>query len=271
MAYTFGGAVSDTVNIDVPIGFASNNAIALVTGWWNPTGLGSGGRLWSFGVSTGLETDSVAGELRVRIDRATTDGQWTTSTAGLTAGNWYFIATCVSTTNTSSAEAVKIWLGTVENPPAAVTASVATTASGNCSANTTFVIGNNSSAVVAFGGDIEHVTVSQSNGTADLTNPFNIAAYGAITATEEQFILERFVYPAWLGDYGAVMMKPSSNGNYTAYHNNLDNDAKWVGVSYTSALWDRTEAKSGATWSQGSGPRPHHGMVMAHAVNRRRY
>lgn len=266
MPYTFGAGTGDDINIDTTSGPGANDSDSLIYGWWMPTTLTATRGLWSNGNVTGAEIDATTDELRLRSDTLTTDGQYTTTGVDLAIDQWKFIAFFLTCVNGGPAVTWKVWAGDIHNSPTAVTVTTATSPTGNLAASTAFTIGNKGTGTVAFQGDIAHVgcVTALSVGTTPTTNPFNIASRGTVTADEEQFILERFVQPAWVGDLHKMWDVPPgmSAMNQGAWHCNLDVEARWVYFYLNTTGNERTQVINGATWSQNGAPRPHVGMAM---------
>lgn len=203
MAYTFGGATSD----DVTDGSLSSNIGAslthvLVTGWFYPTTLTAGRGLWSASTVIGAEVAAATNEIVLRTDN-TTDGQWTTTGAGLTVDQWTFLAFLNSCNNSGPAAAWRVWSGTVEAPPVECSVAQDTAPVGNFAGSNNFTIGNKGTGTVAFQGDIESVIVGQhtSSFTVDKTqNVLPIETAGTITQAEADMIYQRLVWPIWNGE-----------------------------------------------------------------------
>jgi hypothetical protein len=200
MPYLFGGATTDHITWPIGLSTGASATAVFVHGWWLPSVLTATRGLWSIGAITGAEVNSTTDELRLRTNN-TTDGQWTTTGVDCVVDEWKFIAFFLSCLNTGSADAWRVWAGDVNTPPAAITLTEAVASSGNFTGDTNFTIGNKSTGSLAYDGRISHVGLVATNATAGVTtNPFGVAAYGAVTAAEEQLILERFVWPAWYSE-----------------------------------------------------------------------
>jgi hypothetical protein len=209
VALTWGGTAATTATLNAVLAFGATARACLITAWYYPTTLTAGRKLFGAGATWGAEVDTTTDELRLRTDN-TTDGQWTTTGVDMAVNEWKFIAIMNSTLNTGPAGAWRVWVGTAESAPVEATVTVATSPVGNFTGSTTLSIGNSGAATVAWQGDIESmyaVTTSQTAGVT--TNPFSVAAYGAITNAEAQLALERYVRPLWLGDrptlFGATL------------------------------------------------------------------
>lgn len=204
MAYTFGGGTGDDILCSLANFMAPGSGQAfLITGWWRPTTLtaAAGRGLWSAGSGAHTATiDTTTSELRLKTDNATTDGEWTTSGVGLATDTWSFLAFLLSTLNGTPSAAWRVWAGTLGTPPVAVTVTNAVAPSGNFTGSTQLYLGNVGTGTLAFQGDIDAVSALVPNASASATlHPFGVAAFGAVSAGEEQFIYNRFVLPAWHG------------------------------------------------------------------------
>lgn len=254
MAYTFGGTTGTYVgwNQGTTVGVTASNFF--VHGWWNASTLTATRSLWGIGGTTGIEVDSTTSELRLRSDN-TTDGQWTTTGVGLTVGVPKFIAVYGSFLNTGPAASWLVWVGDMMTQPAAVTVTQAVAPSGNFVGNSSIAIGNKLSASVAFQGDAAHFGCVISDRTSVTDNPFGIAAFGTTTATEAQWIFDRFALPAWGGNLwwmGQGTQAQGINGNgINRWYNALDNGAVPIGhSSQPSVTMPATLVVNVATWSQ---------------------
>lgn len=200
MSLTFGGATGDDVTWTSGLTLGATTRNNLVCGWWRPTTLTATRRLWSAGTIFGAEIAAATSEIVLRTDN-TTDGQWTTTGAGLTLNQWQFLAFVASINNTGPAAAWRVWSGTIDTAPIECTVTQNTAPVGNFTGSGSFTIGNAGSAgTVAFQGDIANVAVFTHAAVVGADRPFGNAAFGAITATEAQYLYERFVLPFWLGD-----------------------------------------------------------------------
>lgn len=250
MPYTFGAGTGDDATwTNSNSGFTAG--ITVVTGWWRPTTLTAGRGLWSAGSIIGAEIDTTTTELRLKLDNATTDGEWTTSGLGLAVDTWRFLAFASSTVNTPGAS-WKVWAGTVETAPVEVTVNVAVALSGAFTGTSSFTVGNKGSAgVVAFQGDIAEVLVVGE--TASNTNSmFSNESFGSFTSNITSQIERQMVFPAWEGDYDSIARLRNGNTAVMGLY------GYWSGESTTvETPFGRVVATiSGATVSQNGSPRP---------------
>lgn len=201
MAWTFGAAATNDVTFTVALNTGPANSAFLIGGWWYPTTLTAGRGLFSFGNTLGAEIASTTSELLIRSAHGTTNGQWTTTGAGLTVNQWQFIAVYMGFAASGTGTAVKVWSGTTELRPVACSITNGTAPVGTAAGGTNFFLGNKgTSTTAAFQGDIGNTFLALANGAITSTlGPFNTAAYGTVTADEEQFLLDRFVAPVWRG------------------------------------------------------------------------
>lgn len=262
MPYTFGGDIGDDISFSAVTTFGSTARAGLVCGWWRPTTLTAGRRLWACGADISDDyaatIDTTTDELRLHSNNITTNGEWTTAGVDLTVDQWTFLAIMGSTLNSGSAEAWRVWSGTVETAPVERTATQAVASVGNFAGNATFCIGNNQ-AGYAFEGDIADVSMMISSAAVGVTtNPFGIAAHGAITNAEALHVYETLVLPIWLGDPSVMFTEPVV-GNLSRYHWSGDVGGLIVGNTNTSAtLGPIAPTINGASWSQNGAPRPSH-------------
>lgn len=258
MAYTFGAATGDDITIAMNGNMGATTISAFVCGWWYPTTLTATRGLWSAGNVFGAEIDTTTSEIRLRTDN-TTDGQWTTTGAGLTVNTWSFLAFANSCNNTGPASAWRVWAGTLETPPVELTVTGAVAPVGNFAGNASFYIGNKGTGTLAFQGDICEVSYHRCTaGTGVTTHPLTIATTGTITNDEARYIFERVVMPCWAGE---VLPEPLRSPK-----NNLVEEAgHWSGLGGSQVI-RRTRSTTlfsnalptinGATISLNGHPRP---------------
>jgi hypothetical protein len=252
--YTFGSATSSSVSWPHGPTIGATATALFVAGWWRPTTLTATRALWGFGATLGAEIDTTTDELRLRTD-TTTDGQQTTTGVDLVVDEWKFLAFFASFLNSGSASVWKVWAGDITNPPTAKTVAVAVASSGNFTGSTTFFVGNKSGATIAFQGDIANIECSVTGASAVVgvtTHPFGIAAYGALTAAEEQHILETFVWPAWQGQTRFAESRNISVGDNAGmfrWFNPLDLRGELIGFGSATFIMPtvRTIANIGET------------------------
>lgn len=206
MAFRFGATTSDRVLATNGLSIGATTRVALVCGWWKPTTLTAGRALWSAG-SSGLwsaEIDSTTDELILRGDHATTDSTATTSGVDLVVDTWTFLAFMVKSNNTGPLSSWTVWRGSPEVGPVEVTVTAGTAPVGNPAGQAAVYIGNKGTGTSAFQGDVADVAVLVSSETTTSTAPGtfgNQSGSTAPTAAEREFVLSRFVEPAWRGDW----------------------------------------------------------------------
>jgi hypothetical protein len=147
-----------------------------------------------------LDTTLGTNEFRLLLPRLTTTAETRTSGANIVVGEWTFV--CTASICTTAAHDSRIWVGGTDTPPIKQTLNGAVSGSGNFTSAGITVLGNlTSSGTTAFQG-----TSDGWGGlfTADTTtgagSPFNISSFTALTAADDDFLLQRFVIPAWLGE-----------------------------------------------------------------------
>jgi len=262
MAYTFGAGTGDDINWASQATIMATARSVLVCGWWYPTTLTAGRGIWSAHTTNinGAEIAAATNEIVLRTDNVTTDGQWTTTGAGLTLNTWTFLAFMSSTLNGTPSAAWRVWSGTIDTPPIECTVTQNTAPAGNFTGGAIFYIGNKGTGTVAFQGIIDEVgfcTTAAAAGAS--THPFSLAAIGAITDAEALFTYERFIVPYWLGLGWAPAGLVRRNGSSV----NTEDASYWSGdmlarvIRYNTATGESSVAPTinGATYSPEDGPR----------------
>jgi hypothetical protein len=201
VAYTFGGATGDDANFPLATTAMGDTRNLYISGWWKPTTLTAGRALFGVATVPRVEINSTTSELRIWADCATTDGQWTTSGVGLTVDLWTFIAFVHSWTSSAPATAsMRLWRGTIDEPPVEVTISQATAPSGGPTGGSTLAIGNATSATsIAFQGEIAEINAIVSRAAVSVTHPLYLTSGNSIGNTEAELIRSRLVEPSWRG------------------------------------------------------------------------
>lgn len=204
MAWQFGSPTNNRVQVS-QIGTGATLRTGLVAGWWRPTTLTAGKTYWSQGSIVSARIAATTSEMTLHTDNVT-DGQWTTSGAGIVAGEWQFLAFMLSTLNGTPSAAWRVWRGTNDTAPVEVTVVIppTTAPAGNFTGTGTFTMGQLGSGTVALEGIIGSMVSIAKEGTANagssLRGPLKTAAYGAITQDEANVVLERIVWPLWCGN-----------------------------------------------------------------------
>lgn len=269
MPYTFGAAVGDDITWSgaTTIGAVSRGTI--VTGWWRPTTLTAGRGYWSAAnAGFSCRVDTTTSDLRLVTGGATTPGEWTAASAGVVVDEWHFIAVFANL-GTTTLTAWRAWVGTPGTAPTELTITNAVAQVGNHTGSTAFYVGNRGTGNFAFQGDAANVTVlATSAGGGAASHPFGVATLGTTTNNEAQYVYERFVCPAWEGDYGRLL---------TTHHATLDT-YHWTGDPLGSPTYGNSRSSaalapiaatvSGATVSANGAPRP--AIHPLHAPRRRR-
>jgi len=199
VAYTFGAGTGDDINWAATVSFGANSRAHLVCGWFFPTTLTAGRGYWSAGNIIGVEVDSTTSELRLRTDN-TTDGQWTTTGAGITVNEWVFIAVFGTFNNSGPSAEWRVWIGRIGQAPVEVTVTQAVAPAGNFAASSSWTIGNKGTGTLSFQGDISDVVYITTSGAAAVDQMFFIETYGSAPQAAADLILERFVRPIWMGE-----------------------------------------------------------------------
>jgi hypothetical protein len=264
--YTFGAAAGDDISWSITVGQGSNSSF-FVCGWFRPTTLTAGRKLWGLGAITNMQIAPTTSELRMNTDFNTTDGVYTTTGAGLAVDEWVFIAAFWHGSNTSSSSRWRVWKGTTDTAPVELTVTVNTAGTSTVTtANTTFTCGNQSAAAsTSFQGQIADLTYAASASPSGTFHPFLVTNYsGNQTAEQLEHIYTKMVLPAWLGNVDRLNELPSSAGNsMLLMYASLADLFTVVGNSRNSAtIQPFNPTIAGATSSSQGAPRPRAGMAM---------
>lgn len=179
-------------------------------GWWYPTTLTAGRALWSQGASLTnfAKIDTTTTQLRL-VEDHTTDGEWTTTDAGLVVNKWSFIAFLWTPLNAGGSW--RVWAGAVDAAPTELTVSVAVAAIGNLAGGGANLAVGNATGNIPIQGDIAEFGYL----IADVNTshpPLFLAAAGSITDAEADFAYRRFVLPAWLGQWAVPQARGAGAG-----------------------------------------------------------
>lgn len=207
MPFTFGAATTDFANRLGP-SFGANGQGALVMGWFYPTTLTAGRYYYSIGANSatanyGVKVGTTTSTLQMN-SALSTPGLWTATAdsvlypSGITTGQWWFIAGLVSVTSAPATE-WRMWLGTTEQAPTAMTV-VNTTAQSGTQGIGGFVIGNSTTTgTTSFQGDIGSMVAMIC--TVGVNSPLPIATAAASTTDERKLIEETIILPVWAGQH----------------------------------------------------------------------
>lgn len=258
MPYTFGAAGSDDVTWSTISAIGATNTWSLICGWWRPTTLTADRTLMSWGSSGDVTIDTVTDELLIFTDRVTTDQFHTTAGVDLAVDRWHFLAFLRTCLNASGSQH-RVWRALEDEPPVEVTVSVTAAGSGNVSSSATFYAGNfNTDATSAFQGQIAGVAVLQSSiGPGASTHPLALSSYSAISQAEADFVRDRFVYPAWQGNFNAwreAVHQPTTATNVLSYWAGDDSRVERL-IAGSTTLGDTNATINGATVSEIGHPR----------------
>lgn len=261
MAYTFGGATGDDINWAHTQTAGASAIATLVMGWWYPTTLTATRGLWSAGGIFGAEVAATTSEVILRTDN-TTDGQWTTTGAGLTVNQWTFLAFLNSCNNSGPAAAWRVWSGTASTPPTECTVTQNTAPVGNFVGASGLTIGNKgNTGTVAWQGAIDQVIVITCSHVVTTLALLPLATAGTFTQLEADYIAQRFVVPYWSsGNIPLHQLGPNNDGAARAVDVtclNLDEaipfGRRWLRNTTTSV--EVTLTVNGATASRNAAPR----------------
>lgn len=195
MAITTGSATTDNVFIGGNTITVAGPAVAMTWGWIKVNTFTSGRSIHNT-----LKLNGTT-ELRLLLTRLTTATEVVTTTAGIVVGEWVFV--CTAAICTTTAHDSRVWIGRTETPPETKqTLTTAVAGSGNFSSTGMTVLGNlTSTGTTAFQGTSDGwggaFTASTTTGG---THPFGLSSLTALTAADDNFLLQRFVLPAWLGE-----------------------------------------------------------------------
>jgi hypothetical protein len=277
MGQTFGGASTDDLTGAVGSTYMLSGTGNMWAGWVYPTTLTAGRGLYGL-ANTGtnrVAVSATSGELDITIDRATTDGTYTTSGANLVVNEWRFIAVYINANNTPAA-AVVVWMGSETARPAKVTVSGAN-GSGNISATATDLVTGNtlSGGSSAWQGEIENISWIRGRSTTGAGDIFVRSSATAIAAADEEFILSRFVQPLWEGKAPRSWSQIGGSGTdrqYWAYWGGRRGETFRQRFNGGANL-TRITANNNTTFSESRGPRPYlgaHQMEPGYQLRRRR-
>ena len=253
MPFTIGAGTTDVI-VPPSTTVGARPSGFWIMGWFYPTTLTAGRKLYSWGSLWAIQIDSTStANLRFIADNNTTDDTKRTTDAAMSTNNWYFVA---ALNNCSSAATTQwsVWFGDGLNPPTKRTLTNVATASGNLLTGTGPRIGNGQAgATVAFQGDMGWWAFKNLN--ASSTYPLD-ALDGATIAAEEDLFEKSYVLPAWRGDFrwlwdqqqmGATTL--AKNGGFLVCP--MDNARRVYSATGVSQL-----TVTGATLSNNREPRP---------------
>lgn len=178
MSLSFGAATTDYVNFGTGSGIANLDPFTYLT-WCYPTTLTDLRRIWQKGVTTTLKRfmiSGTAGEVNVRVARATADTIYTTNSAPLVLNAWNFLAVTFRS-GAGPGEIVNIYKGTLSAAASEATYGTATDGSG--------VVGDDSA---------KEYTVGNTDPTGGTSFQGRIAytAYIAAELSLQQIIAQQF-------------------------------------------------------------------------------
>jgi hypothetical protein len=258
MPYTFGAAGSDDATWSTISAIGANNTCSLICGWFRPTTLTADRTLMSAGTSYDVTINAVTDELILFTDRATTDQFHTTAGVDLVVDRWHFLAFLKACTN-GSGGVHRVWRATEDEPVTEVTVTVSVAGSGNVTSNATFYVGNyNTDAASAFQGQIAgNVGLQTSIGAGASTHPFSLSSYTAISQGEADIVRDRFVIPAWQGNFNRwreVVHQPTTATTVLWHWAGDDTRVERI-VAGSGTLGDVSATINGATVSEHPHPR----------------
>lgn len=253
MPYVFGAATGDDATFTLPFA-VGGTGFTFVSGWWRPTTLTGTRKYWSAN-STGVfgaEIDAATQNVRVKVDNATTDGEWTVFGAAI-LNEWTFLAIAASINAATPAVEWKVWTGKADAQPIERGLTSAVAMAGAITGSTAFYVGNAGTGTKAFQGHIANVTVIGET-IAGPNSISGIETFGAAWTPEAEYhMLHKLVTPAWEGDYGRLArLRPGTSDQFGFYH--------WTGEqpgTIVESPYGRIAATvTGSTISTLSSPRP---------------
>lgn len=193
MAITTGAATTDNLNGGGTLLNRDGPAVAMIWAWIKPSTFTSGRA-----IHPNLKLNGTS-ELRLLMSRLTTQTELVTTGAGIIVNEWVFV--CTASICTTAAQDSRVWVGRIDTPPAKMPLTLAVAGAGGFLAASMTVIGNLTSAgTTAFQGTSDGWG---GRSTTDVTmgagHPFGLSSLTALTADDDQFLLDRFVVPAWQG------------------------------------------------------------------------
>lgn len=174
-------------------------SVFLICGWWRPTTLTAGAGLWSFGSPGGARIASTTSEISLHTGNATTNGEWITSSAGLTINTWSFLAFFYTGNDTGPTDIWKVWsCNNLETPPISRTITQVVAPVGNhTNGSNIFCVGNvGNGGTQAFQGQVASMQLYQ--GSQATRGSFRLSGTsGVLSSSEEDYIYRTFILPAW--------------------------------------------------------------------------
>ena len=207
MAITTGAATTDNLFTGGNTITVAGPAVAMAWGWIKVNTFTSGRSIHNT-----LKLDGTT-ELRLLLLRLTTATEIVTTTAGIVVGEWVFVCTAAICTTTGHDS--RIWVGRTDTPPTKMTLTTAVAGSGNFSSTGMTVLGNlTSTGTTAFQGTSDGwAGVFTSDTATGAGSPFNISSFTALTTDDDDFLLNRFVLPAWLGQTPTFPISNATNSS----------------------------------------------------------
>lgn len=178
-------------------------AVAVVMGWWHPVTLTAGSCYYANngdGATISMASGDTS-EININVYCSTTNGDWTTSGAGIVADEWIHISHFFELNNTGPAADHRIWIGRMGQAPQLVTLNQNTAPAGTFQGNIASTLGNNPAQSAGFDGYIE--AFEQIKYYATLPSELNgvgTAEAGTIDAIQEQHVYNTIVHPHWSGN-----------------------------------------------------------------------
>lgn len=258
MAFTFGAGVGDDINTSInAVQIGASGANHFFCGWFYPTTLTAGRAYWTFGNTHGAYVGATTSELLLQTDN-TTDGQWSTSGAGLVVDKWQFIAWANACENVSVDGAWRVWIGDINTAPVEITVNLDVARVGNYTSSGACIIGNaGTGGSLSFEGDIGSFT-SIGVANAGINTFSTILTSGVISNDQADILYRRWVLPAWLGSPSLGFLSAATILNsLCALHIDL-NSRLPVGWQYTAVAVASAPTAltiNGATFSENRPPR----------------
>lgn len=260
MAYTLGAATTDRTSITLTT-YGQANSVNLMMGWFYITTLTTNRRFFSGGGTTS-SLDINGTNIRLTVDRLTTDATYTWSGFTLQTNMWTFLG-CLLDIGTN---AIPYFFATSEGNPQqiAMTTIAGTAGSGTFQSGPTWNVGNNNGVNSALQGVIG--PVAWINSPAPTSNSDAImyrATAGAMTQDEADAIKRRWVIPYFTGQSHDLALGGNTNAEVVSLNHNINTLAgtSFVGYGYRGtagalAFNSTLPSASGAVWTEQLAPSP---------------
>lgn len=202
--------------------FPDYSTATIVAGWWRPTTLTAARTYWGSGAGTAnlMEIASTTSQVRVLVDYSTTDLTVTTTDAGITVNNWWFLAVLIH--QMTSPVSVSIWRGSPTDRPTLLTTST-----------------SGGTGTYSWGQDLMTINVKNYTTGSDVfqgqTSQFRVVNTDIATtpaASLTTMVYDRFIEPMWFGEFDVTMTLSDVLGG--AMNPNVDAASIYVPLDHSS-------------------------------------